>query len=38
MFIECVCIVKAKYQVAPSKVVVGVDLSMKALSMHIQKP
>ena len=26
-----------KYQIAPSKPVVGVDRSIKALSMHIQK-
>ena len=29
---------KAKYQIAASKVVVGVDRPMKALSMHMQKP
>ena len=27
-----------KYQIAPSKAVVGVDRPIKALSMHIQKP
>ena len=27
-----------KFQIAPSKAVVGVDRSIKALSMHIQKP
>ena len=27
-----------KYQIAESKAVVGVDLPMKALSRHIQKP
>ena len=27
-----------KYQIAPSKAVVEVDRSIKALSMHIQKP
>ena len=30
--------VSAKYQIAPSKAVVGVDRPIKALSMHIQKP
>ena len=29
---------KVKYQIAPSKAVVGVDRPIKALSMHIQKP
>ena len=38
IYVQCVYIVKAKYQVAPSKAVVGVDQPMKALSMHIQKP
>ena len=33
-----VYIVSAKYQIAPSKAVVGVDWSIKALSMHVQKP
>ena len=28
----------AKYQIAPSKAVVGLDLPIKTLSMHIQKP
>ena len=28
----------AKYQIVPSKAVVGVDWSMKAPSMHIEKP
>ena len=27
-----------RYQIAPSKAVVGVDRHIKALSMHIQKP
>ena len=36
--IQCVYIVSAKYQIAPSKAVVGLDLPIKALSMHIQKP
>ena len=27
-----------KYQIAPSKAVVGVDRPIKALSIHIQKP
>ena len=31
-------IVSAKYQIAHSKAVVGVDRAIKALSMHIQKP
>ena len=31
-------IVYAKYQIAPLKAVVGVNLPMKAPSMHIQKP
>ena len=38
---SCICSiclhVLAKYQIAPSKAVVGVDPPMKALSMHIQK-
>ena len=37
-YVQCVYIVKANYQIAPSKAVVGVDRPMKALSMHIQKP
>ena len=35
---KCVYIVLAKYQIAPSKAVVGVDRPIMALSMHIQKP
>ena len=27
-----------KYQIAPSKAVVGIDRPIKALSLHIQKP
>ena len=38
----CICsiiyVVSAKYQIAPSKALVGVDRLLKALSMHIQKP
>ena len=34
---QCVYIVYATYQIAPSKAVVGVDQPMKALSMYIQK-
>ena len=30
--------VSAKYQIAPSKAVVGVNRPMNATSMHIQKP
>ena len=37
-YVQCVYIVSAKYQIAPSKAVVGVDRPMKAPSMHIQKP
>ena len=37
-YVQCVYIVKATYQTAPSKTVVGVDRPMKAPSMHIQKP
>ena len=37
-YVQYVYIVVAKYQIAPSKVVVGVDRPMKAPSMHIQKP
>ena len=33
-YVQCVYIVQAKYQIAPSKAVVGVDRPMKALSMH----
>ena len=36
-YVQCVYIVKAKYQIVPSKAVVGVDLPMKAPLMHIQK-
>ena len=35
--IKCVCIVKAKYQNAPSKAVVEVDQPMKVLSMQYTK-
>ena len=37
-YVQCVYVVSAKYQIAPSKAVVGVDRPMKALSMYIQKP
>ena len=37
-YFQCVYVVLAKYQIAPSKAVVGVDRPMKAQSMHIQKP
>ena len=37
-YVQCVYIVSAKYQIVPSKAVVGVDRPIKALSMHIQKP
>ena len=37
-YAQCVYIVSAKYQIAPSKAMVGVDRPIKALSMHIQKP
>ena len=37
-YVQYVYIVATKYQIAPSKAVVGVDRSIKALSMHIQKP
>ena len=37
-YVQCVYIVLAKYQIAPSKAVVGVGRPMKAQSMHIQKP
>ena len=37
-YVQCVYIVSTKYQIAPSKAVVGLDLPIKALSMHIQKP
>ena len=36
--VQCVYIVKATYQTAPSKTVEGVDRHMKAPSVHIQKP
>ena len=38
IYVQCVYTMKQKYQIAPSKAVVGVDQHMKALSMHIQKP
>ena len=34
----CYYIVYTKYQIAPSKAVVGVDRPIKIPSMHIQKP
>ena len=34
-YVQCVYIVSAKYQIAPSKAVVGVERPIKALSMHI---
>ena len=37
-YVQYVYIVVAKYEIAPSKAVVGVDWPIKALSMHIQKP
>ena len=37
-YVQCVYIVSAKYQIAPSKAVVGVKRPIKALSRHIQKP
>ena len=37
-YVQCVYIVLAKFQIAPSKAVVRVDWPIKALSMHIQKP
>ena len=37
-YIQYVYIVAAKYQIAPSKAVVGVNRIIKALSMHKQKP
>ena len=36
-YVQCIYIVAAKYQIAPSKAVVGVDRPIKALSIHIQK-
>ena len=38
VYVQCVYIVSPKYQIAPSKAVVGVDRQIKALSMHIQTP
>ena len=35
-YVQCVYFVLAKYQIAPSKAVVGVDLPMK-VAMYIQK-
>ena len=35
-YVQCVYIVSAKYQIAQSKAVVGVERPIKALSMHIQ--
>ena len=37
-YVQYVYIVYTKYQIAPSKAVVGVDWPIKALSLHIQKP
>ena len=37
-YVQLVYIVPAKYQIVPSKAVVGVDRPMKAPSMHILKP
>ena len=37
-YVQYVYILYTKYQIAPSKAVVGVDRHIKALSMHIQKP
>ena len=37
-YVQCVYIVSAKYQIVPSKAVEGVDLPLKAPSMHIQEP
>ena len=37
-YVQYVYIVYTKYQIAPSKAVVGVDRPIKALSLHIQKP
>ena len=37
-YVQCVYVVSAKYQIAPSKALVGFDQPLKALSMHIQKP
>ena len=37
-YVQSVYIVKANDQIVLSKAVVGVDLPMKELSKHIQKP
>ena len=37
-YVQCVYIVSAKYHIAPSKTLVGVDGPIKALSMNIKKP
>ena len=37
-YVQCVYTISVKYQIAPSKAVVGVDRPMKAPSMHIQTP
>ena len=37
-YVHCVYIVLTKYQIVPSKAVVGVDRPIKAPSMHIQTP
>ena len=37
-YVQYVYIMYTRYQIAPSKAVVGVDRHIKALSMHIQKP
>ena len=37
-YVQCIYIVSAKFQIAPSIAVVGIDRPIKALSMHIQKP
>ena len=37
-YVQYVYIMYTRYQIAPSKAVVGVDREIKALSMHIQKP
>ena len=34
-YVQCVYIVSAKYQIAQSKAVVGVERPIKALSMHM---
>ena len=38
VYVQCVYIVQAKYQIVPSKAVLGVDRPMKAPSIHLQKP